>query len=97
MASLAATDSSLPAPRDWAATAEKTPKRTTTTTSLITTALSTVRLIEPLAPVSLITAMVAAGEVAKEIAATVRPTHQTAGRRSPRPGRAIAGMTPLTA
>ena len=97
MARFTASDPSPAMPSSWAAQAEKTPKRMTTKTSLRTTALSTVRLMEPLAPVSLMTAMVAAGEVAKEMAATVRPMGHTAEPRSPRPGRAMAGHTPLTA
>ena len=61
-----------------------------------TTALRTVRVIAPFAPVSLMMAMVAAGEVAKEMAPMVRPTGMTAALTSPMPGRAMAGMAPLT-
>ena len=58
--------------------------------------LSTVRLMGPLAPVSLMMARAAAGEAANAMAATTMPSPSASmGEASPRPGSAMAGMKPL--
>jgi hypothetical protein len=58
--------------------------------------LSTVRLMGPLAPVSLMMARAAAGEAANAMAATTMPSPSAAsGEPTSRPGSAMAGMKPL--